>query len=470
MWYEKVYDFLQIFTLVVGLVFVLLPTLQQIFYMLFSGLKKKTFPKSSKKAKIGVVIPAHNEESVIYDTIRAIYEKQNYPKDLITILVVCHNCTDKTAALAKKAGAIVEELNNDDPKTHICAVPLKYGFQWFLDHDDGYELFFHLDADNTLNDDFFSLMNDAYQSGVQFGRPYESSKNTMQSIWSKTAALYYACDSRMASRVRERFHMGAQVNGPGSMFSKELMSRTGYDCVKVCDDYEYLLKRHKENVFGHFVEDAVVYEDQPATMRETFYREKRSAAGNRELFFSVFSVFFRFFYKFKMSYIDVAYKELLQIVSIVSNTYINLWLIYKLIFTFLCGIGVIPNTYGNDFYMTAFWGTLIVSACFLLFLTLILFWLQALILVCCDKEKLGIDKKRKMIDIILLYPFTTMFYSFSMFIGFFSKRNWKAMKRNVVSNTDINSLLNENNSNSNELEIDSNQNSSQDVSSNIKEE
>ena len=126
MWYEILYQVLSIINYVV-LAIIFIPLLIQILFVLFSWVKKKTYPKSDKKARIAYLIPACNEESVIYDTVKSALENQKYPKELFDVFVVADNCKDNTAKLAKEAGAIVLVHNDPDPAHHMALYPLKYG-------------------------------------------------------------------------------------------------------------------------------------------------------------------------------------------------------------------------------------------------------------------------------------------------------------------------------------------------------
>ena len=68
-------------------------------------------PKKFKAAALhryAVIIAARNESAVLPELIRSI-RQQNYPAELIDILVVADNCTDDTAQAARDAGAIVFE-------------------------------------------------------------------------------------------------------------------------------------------------------------------------------------------------------------------------------------------------------------------------------------------------------------------------------------------------------------------------
>src|SRR5690606_13359004 len=88
----------------------------QMIYMFIAFKAKRTFRRMNKKIKfnkIGVIIAARNEEVVIGQLINSI-NAQNYPKELLDIFVVADNCTDQTAIVAKREGAIVKERFNTE--------------------------------------------------------------------------------------------------------------------------------------------------------------------------------------------------------------------------------------------------------------------------------------------------------------------------------------------------------------------
>ena len=286
MWHEILFRVLSIINYIV-LIIIAVPIVLQVMFILFGFLPKKKWKKSSKKGRIAYLIPAHNEADVIYGTVKAVFDGQEYPKELFDVYVVAHNCTDNTAELAQKAGAKVLVLNDPDPAHRMALYPLKHGVQHLigLTGEEAYDFIVHLDADNRINPEFSSLMNDAYQAGVDFARPYEGALNGTQNFYTKASAMMYAFDSRYGSRVRERLHLAAHVNGSGAMMSVRMLKETGgYDCETMCDDAEFNMKRMFDGHKGHYVEDAVVYEDMPSSYKDTLNRNKRMGSGASGLF------------------------------------------------------------------------------------------------------------------------------------------------------------------------------------------
>ena len=88
----------------------------QLVISICSLVKLKDKPILEEKVnRFMMIIPAHNEESVIGNLIESL-KKQDYPKELYDIYVIADNCTDKTAQIAKNLGAIVYERFDEKNK------------------------------------------------------------------------------------------------------------------------------------------------------------------------------------------------------------------------------------------------------------------------------------------------------------------------------------------------------------------
>ena len=133
-------------------------------------------PPAKRLHKYAAVISARNESTVIGELIHSI-KKQNYPAELLDVFVVADNCTDNTAAVARRAGAIVFERFNR--KEVGKGYALDYAFQR-IEKDyaaAGYEGYFIFDADNLLDANYVAEMNKAFDSGCRVITSYRNSKN-----------------------------------------------------------------------------------------------------------------------------------------------------------------------------------------------------------------------------------------------------------------------------------------------------
>lgn len=433
MWHEILYLVLSIVNYIV-LLLIAIPLALQVFYVLFGWIKKRTYPKSDKKGRIAFLIAANNEEAVIYDTVKDLLENQQYPKDMYDVFVVAHNCTDRTADLAKRAGAKVLVLDDPDPAHRMALYPLRHGIEHILSvTDNPYEIVLRLDADNHVNAQFASLMNDAYQAGVDFARPYEGARNASQSFFTKACAMFYAFDSRFGSRVRERLGLAAHVNGSGAMMSVRMLKSTGgYDCTTISEDAEYFINRLFDGYKGHFVEDAIVYEDMPSSLRDTYNRNKRIGSGSVSLLKPKFAKLFTGFFRTgNFSYMEVFLTYSFVFITAIVATWIPMYYIYNFLYLGFAAYGGLEVAlFGAAYYQSVLWNTVIIIAAVLLGLFVLFGYLQALFLVISDYKKLGAKNRRELISAVFLFPVFLILYAVTIFMGTMSKPTWGKAKRN----------------------------------------
>lgn len=423
-WHELLYEILTTINncilCIIGIPFIL-----QLFYMCLFWVKKVTYPKSNIKHKCAILIAARNEESVIYNTVKDLYEKQNYPRDKFDIYVVAHNCTDKTAEEAEKAGAKVFALNDPDKSHHIVCYALKYGVKAILESGIDYDFIIRFDADNHANSDFISLMNDAFSSGVELARPYESALNITQSGFTKACGLYYIFDSRFSSRVRERLHIDAHCQGPGLMFSMNIAKKFGFDCETICEDTEFNFNRILNNYRAHYIEDAVVYEDLPSTFKDTYARNIRLGSGNIILLKRYTLKFlWKFITTFRFSFLEQILTFLFIPICPILCIWLPLYYIYSVIY-----LGIVGR-------MDELFTMLIVIGLVLLVLFLFMGILQSSLLVILDYKKMGAKRRRDLVSGILLYAVFTIIYCITITIGVFSKPKRIPVKRNSKKESD----------------------------------
>lgn len=433
MWHEILYRVLSIINYVV-LIAIAIPLFLQVLYVLLFFLPKKTWKKSEKKGRIAFLIAANNEESVIYDTVKDLLDNQQYPAELYDVYVVADNCTDRTAELAEKAGAKVLIHNDPDPEHHRAAYPLRYGLDYLMSLGDKYDFVLRLDADNHVNPQFASVMNDAYQAGVDFARPYEGARNASQSFFTKACAMFYVFDSRFGSRVRERLGLAAHVNGSGAMMSMRMLRATGgYDCTSISEDAEYFINRLFDGYKGHFVEDAVVYEDMPSSLRDTYNRNKRIGSGSVSLLKPKFmKMFGKFFTTGNFSYLEVCLTYAFVFITAIVATWIPLFYIYNFLYLGFAAYGGMElSLFTQTYYYEVLWNTVIIMASVLVGLFVLFGYLQALFLVMTDYKKLGANSRRELLSAVFLFPFFLILYSVTIFIGTMSKPAWGKAKRNA---------------------------------------
>ena len=85
-------------------------------FALIGVFKRTVYPHTERRLKYGIVIAARNEEAVIGPLLDSIWAC-DYPREKLEVFVVAHNCTDRTAAIARARGAQVYEYDNPAERT-----------------------------------------------------------------------------------------------------------------------------------------------------------------------------------------------------------------------------------------------------------------------------------------------------------------------------------------------------------------
>ena len=285
-----------------------------------------------------------------------------------------------------------------------------------------------------MNKEFSNKMNDAYQSGVDFARPYEGAINGPQNFFTKACAIFYAIDSRFLSRARERLHLAAHINGAGAMMSRKLLLETnGYDCVCISDDTEFCFNRILEGRKGHFVEEAVVYEDLPSTSKDTKNRNKRIMEGNKFLMKNKLLKMFPLFFKTgNPSLFETINTYIWLFISTIVFTWLPLYYVYFFIFSYFAKEGSIaltmftPEYFANHFFISLWIIIALFGVAILLFGVI-----SSLVIALVDYKNYGAKNRKELIGLVFFFLFYLIVYAFTLLFGGMSKnKKWEKVSRN----------------------------------------
>ena len=230
-----------------------------------------------KTNRFMAIIPAHNEENVVENLILSL-KKQKYPKNAYDIYVIADNCDDKTAEIARKAGAIVYERFDPMKKTKGAAL------NWFLaqkiKEDAPYDAFCIFDADNIVDENFLSKMNMKLCQGETVVQGYRDIKNPTDSWITAGYAIFYWTMNRFYHLARYNIGLSPLINGTGFMVRFDQVKPEGWNTETLTEDIEFSLKQIIKGKRIGWAKDAIVYDEQPVGFNQSWSQRSRWTVGH----------------------------------------------------------------------------------------------------------------------------------------------------------------------------------------------
>lgn len=271
------------FNFIVSIIFTICYFYQ--FVYVFVGLFKKPKQYTAKNLhRYAIIISARNENRVIRNLINSI-KKQTYPSELIDIFVVADNCTDNTAAVARKAGAIVYERfeNNLVGKGHA----LNWLFKRIKEDysQKKYDAYIVFDADNIIAPNFIEEMNKTFDNGYNIITSYRNSKNYGENWITAGYSLWFLREAKFLNNARMQLGTSCAISGTGFLISSSIVEKNGgWVHHLLTEDIEFTTDSiiHGEKI--GYCANAVLYDEQPTNFRQSYLQRLRWSKGFYQIF------------------------------------------------------------------------------------------------------------------------------------------------------------------------------------------
>lgn len=253
----------------------------QIVYLLIGFFGKG---KGGKQApalhRYAAIIAARNEENVIGDLIKSL-KRQDYPAELLDVIVIADNCTDRTAEVSRQAGAIVYERFN---KVQVGkGYALDYLFHRIFEDqgEQAYEGFFVFDADNLVDPQFVREMNKMFDTGEYAAlTSYRNSKNFCDNWISAGYALWFLREARYLNRPRTQLGVNCAVSGTGFLVAADVIREDGgWPYHLLTEDIEFSISCAIRGRKIGYCGTAVIYDEQPTAFRQSWDQRMRWTKG-----------------------------------------------------------------------------------------------------------------------------------------------------------------------------------------------
>jgi len=236
--------------------------------------------KTRKKHSFALIVAAHNEEVVIGQMVDSL-TKLNYPKEKYDIFVIADNCTDKTASLARKAGAKVLQRFNDIDKGKGFA--LEHAFAKLFKMKKQYDYLSVFDADNLVDKEFLNEMNKHACMGEEAIQGYIDSKNPTNSWISYSYSIAFWTVNKLFQQSRYNLRLGCQLCGTGFAVKTDLIKDIGWGATCLTEDMEFTMRLALRDIKVAWANDAKVYDEKPVTLGQSWKQRVRWMQGQTDV-------------------------------------------------------------------------------------------------------------------------------------------------------------------------------------------
>lgn len=206
-------------------------------------------PRSSRKLRFDLVVPAYNEQDGIARTVASLLSV-DWPRDRFRVLVVADNCHDETATVARAAGATVLERHDEGLRAKGYALAHAFAASAGDNRADAVVV---VDADAEVSGNLLESFAARIERGAQAIQAHYGILNPRTSWRTQLITIAMGTFHIVRSRARERLGLSCGIRGNGWCVTHALLRAVPYRFFSLGEDVEFGIAL---GLSGHRVEYA----------------------------------------------------------------------------------------------------------------------------------------------------------------------------------------------------------------------
>ena len=239
------------------------------------GWKNRRPADGSSPRRIRVVVPAHNEESVVGNLIGDLMD-QTHPTDETDVVVIADRCSDGTTR-ASAPVRVIERSGGIEGKGAALA--------WYIDHEPlgGDEILVVIDADNRIPNNLLERISDEISAGHDVVQVYLDSTNPDQSAMAMAYAMSYWAGNRMVQLARSNLGWSADLGGTGMAFTGDALAAVGGFDGGLAEDQDLGARLALAGRTVEWLHDVRIHDEKPTDAASAIRQRARWMAGKRQV-------------------------------------------------------------------------------------------------------------------------------------------------------------------------------------------
>jgi cellulose synthase/poly-beta-1,6-N-acetylglucosamine synthase-like glycosyltransferase len=235
---------------------------------------------AAKRPRFLFLVPAHNEELLLASCLESLH-RLHYPRELVDVVVIADNCSDRTADIARAAGASCWERSAPDKPGKPRAI------SWALSQVPvtDYDAVVIVDADSEVDRDFAARLAMSAPLAHKALQPYNGVGNRSANALSRMAAVLSAANHGLAYVLKTRAGLNVPLS-VGLCLGSGVLAAHGWTASSICEDWELYALLTEWGVRIEGVPSARIYAQETTTLRASASQRRRWMAGKLTVFFS----------------------------------------------------------------------------------------------------------------------------------------------------------------------------------------
>jgi cellulose synthase/poly-beta-1,6-N-acetylglucosamine synthase-like glycosyltransferase len=228
--------------------------------------------------RFALLIPAHDEELLVEAAIRSA-RTCDHPANALAVHVIADNCTDRTAEVARSAGA--EVLVRNEPGQRGKGQALAWGLARLdLARFDAVAI---VDADNLIDPGFFREMNHRLACGDRILQGYDGISNPSETMLTRLIAVTSVMKNLFFYGGKSVLGLSSLLMGTGMVFATPVLREASWTAGSIGEDLEQSLDLLSAGERIRFVPEARVYAQEASSFQQGTVQRQRWSTGRHQL-------------------------------------------------------------------------------------------------------------------------------------------------------------------------------------------
>jgi len=265
-------------------------------------------PDSGTEYAVLTIVPSHNEERVIGDCLESI-RRAYHGSPRCSTLVIVDNCSDRTEAIARAAGAEVLVRKCPERPGKGSAI------EWAQQRIDlaRFDAFAFVDADTLVDPDFYRAMDSELRFGHRVLQGYLSIANPGESPLTRLITITNTMKNLLFNHGKSLLGLSPLLMGNGMVLTRDVLLSHPWSSYSIVENLEQSLKLIERGERIVFVPDARVYAQEAATLGVAYHQRQRWASGQAALFGAALRTVWRGFRDRNLPSVDAGLELLLPV-------------------------------------------------------------------------------------------------------------------------------------------------------------